>query len=175
MHRTRPLLIAAILFPLVLSVSTSVSGATPGPLPPEPDRILAREIFKQMIETNTTHAQGSTALATAIRDRLLAAGFPASDLALVTPTDHPAKGNLIVRLRGSGAAKPVLFLGHLDVVEARREDWSVDPFSFTEQEGWFYGRGTIDMKNGDAAIVESLIRLKREGFRPERDLIVALT
>ncbi len=175
MHRTCPLLIAAILFPLVLSASTSVSGATPGPLPPEADRILAREIFKQMIETNTTHTQGSTTLAMAIRERLQAAGFLASDLALVTPTEHPAKGNLIVRMHGSGKAKPVLFLGHLDVVEARREDWSVDPFSFTEQEGWIYGRGTIDMKNGDAAMVESLVRLKREGFRPERDLIVALT
>ena len=91
MHRVCPPLIATILFPLVLSASASVSGATPGPLPPEADRILARELFKQMIETNTTHTQGSTTLAMAIRDRLLAAGFPASDLALVTPTEHPTK------------------------------------------------------------------------------------
>lgn len=91
------------------------------------------------------------------------------------PPDHPNKGNIIVRYRGKGTAKPVLFLGHLDVVEAKREDWSVDPFLLTEQDGWFYGRGTIDMKNGDAALVETLIRLRRESFVPDRDVICAFT
>jgi acetylornithine deacetylase/succinyl-diaminopimelate desuccinylase-like protein len=85
------------------------------------------------------------------------------------------KGNVIVRYRGNTKAKPVLFLGHLDVVDAKSEDWSVDPFKLTEKDGWFYGRGSIDMKDGDAALLESLIRLKREGFVPERDVIAAFT
>src|SRR5262249_8633886 len=85
------------------------------------------------------------------------------------------KGNVVVRYRGKGRASPVLFLGHLDVVAAKPEDWSVDPFKLTEKDGWFYGRGAIDMKEGDAALLESLIRLKREKFKPERGLIVAFT
>ncbi len=150
-------------------------GATPGPVPPTADRKLARDILKQLIEINTTHAYGSTAAAAAIRDRLIAAGFPAADVALIAPSEHPTKGNVVVRLRGTGRGVPVLFIGHLDVVEARAADWSLDPFKLTEKDGWFYGRGTIDMKDGDAAMLESLIRLRREGFRPDRDLIVAFT
>src|SRR6185503_6713432 len=88
---------------------------------------------------------------------------------------HPKKGNLVARLRGSGNGKPLLLLAHLDVVEARREDWSVDPFTLLEKDGYFYGRGTSDDKAMAAIFVDSLIRLKREGFTPARDLIVALT
>ena len=150
--------------------------ASPGPLPPEPDRILAREIFKELIEINTTHEHGSTEAAQAIRRRLLAAGFAEGDLTLIAPPDRPAKGNLVVRYRGNnGSSKPILFMGHLDVVEAKAADWSMDPFKLTEKDGWLYGRGTTDMKNGDAALVESLIRLKREHFTPPRDIIVAFT
>ncbi|MBS0366834.1 MAG: M20/M25/M40 family metallo-hydrolase [Proteobacteria bacterium] len=161
----------------LLALTASVAGraATPGPLPPATDRQLAREIFKELIEINTTHAHGSTAAAVAIRNRLLAAGFPATDVILVAPPEHPAKGNVVVRLHGKERGQPVLFLGHLDVVEARPEDWTFDPFKLTQKGGWFYGRGAIDMKDGDAAMVESLIRLRREGFQPERDLIVAFT
>jgi acetylornithine deacetylase/succinyl-diaminopimelate desuccinylase-like protein len=144
-------------------------------MPPPADQQLARDIFKQLIEINTTHPHGSTAAATALRDRLLAAGFPASEAILIAPSDHPTKGNLVARLRGAGRGQAVLFIGHLDVVEAKPEDWTFDPFHLTEKDGWFYGRGTIDMKDGDAAMLESLIRLSREGFRPERDLIVAFT
>ena len=161
--------------PLLLGMPGAVFGAAPGAVPPAADRQLGREIFKQLIEINTTHARGSTAAAEAIRERLLAAGFPAADVTLIAPPEHPSKGNVIVHLRGTGDAKPVLFLGHLDVVEAKAEDWSFDPFKLTEQDGWFYGRGTIDMKDGDAAMVASLIRLRREGFRPARDLIFAFT
>ena len=97
-------------------------------------------------------------------------------MVFLAPPDHPTKGNVVVRYRGRQRARaPVLFLGHLDVVEAKPEDWSVDPFKLTQQDGWFYGRGTIDMKDGDAALVESLIRLKREKFVPDHDLIVAFT
>ena len=145
------------------------------PLPPEADRMLGREIFKELVEINTTHERGSTEAANAIQRRLVAAGFAAADIAFIAPADHPTKGSVVVRYRGKPGGRAVLFLGHLDVVDAKAEDWSVDPFKLTEKDGWFYGRGTIDMKNGDAALVEALIRLKRQRFTPERDLVVAFT
>jgi acetylornithine deacetylase/succinyl-diaminopimelate desuccinylase-like protein len=150
-------------------------SATPGPVPPEDDKELARMIFKELVEIKTTHDVGSTTAAHAIEQHLLKAGFAAADVTFIAPTDHPSKGNVVVRYRGKGRGKPVLFLGHLDVVEAKAEDWSVDPFLLTERDGWFYGRGAIDMKDGDAAMLESLIRLQREHFKPERDIIVAFT
>jgi acetylornithine deacetylase/succinyl-diaminopimelate desuccinylase-like protein len=145
---------------------------------PPLDQSLARDMLKTLVETNTTHQYGSTSAAKAIEGWLLTAGFPAQDVVFIAPADKPNKGNVIVRYRGkraTGAPAPVLFLGHLDVVEAKPEDWSADPFKLTTQDGWFYGRGTIDMKDGDAALAESLIRLKREKFVPERDIIVAFT
>jgi len=145
------------------------------PLPPAGDQQLARDILKTLVEINTTHAHGTTAAARAIEQWLLKAGFPPADVTFVAPEDHPTKGNVVLRYRGKHPGKAVLFLGHLDVVEAKPEDWSFDPFLLTQQDGWFYGRGTIDMKDGDAALVESLIRLKREHFVPDRDIIVAFT
>lgn len=161
--------------PLSIGLVLEASSATRGPLPPAVDRTLAREILKQLVEINTTHEHGSTGAAVAIRDRLLAAGFPAAQVVLIAPPEHPSKGNVVVRLSGEGRGRPVLFIGHLDVVEASAEDWTYDPFKLTEKDGWFYGRGTIDMKDGDAAMLEALIRLRREGFHPARDLIVAFT
>jgi acetylornithine deacetylase/succinyl-diaminopimelate desuccinylase-like protein len=161
-----------------LGLASGLSAGAPapaGPLPPTADRMLARAVLKELVEINSTHPFGSTGAARAIERRLLAAGFEPKDVVFVAPGEHPTKGNLIVRMRGRGTGKPVLFLGHLDVVEARPEDWSVDPFKLTEKDGYFYGRGTIDMKDGDAALVASLIRLRREGFVPNRDLIVAFT
>jgi acetylornithine deacetylase/succinyl-diaminopimelate desuccinylase-like protein len=105
--------------------------------------------------------------------RLRAAGFPESDMHLGGAAPH--KGNLVVRYRGTGARKPLLLLAHLDVVEAKREDWSFEPFVFREEGGYFYGRGTSDDKAQAAIWVANLIRYKREGFKPDRDLIVALT
>jgi acetylornithine deacetylase/succinyl-diaminopimelate desuccinylase-like protein len=160
---------------LGLAASTTLWASSAPPLPPPADQQLARDMLKTLVEINTTHAHGSTEAAKAIQGWLLSAGFPAGDVVLVAPSDHPTKGNVVVRYRGKHAGSPVLFLGHLDVVEAKPEDWSVDPFKLTQQEGWFYGRGTIDMKDGDAALVESLIRLKREKFVPERDFIAAFT
>jgi len=137
-------------------------------------RNLAREIFKQLIEINTTESVGSTTVAAeAMAARLRQAGFADKDVQVLGP--NPRKGNLVARLPGSGARKPLLLLAHLDVVEARREDWSVDPFQFLEKDGYFYGRGTTDIKDGDAILTATLIRLKQEGFRPDRDLILALT
>ena len=137
-------------------------------------RQLSHDIFKELIEINTTDSVGSTTLAAqAMAKRLLDAGFPASDVQVLGP--NARKGNMVARLHGSGTKKPILFICHTDVVEARREDWSLDPFKFTEKEGYFYGRGTEDIKEGDAILVTTFIRLKREGYRPDRDLILALT
>src|SRR6516225_2208126 len=158
-----------------LGLSLSAFGAIPAPLPPTVDQQLARNIFKELVEIRTTHDRGSTEAARVSQNHLLDASFPESDVIFIAPLDHPTKGNVLVRYHGKGAAKPVLFLGHLDVVDAKAEDWSVDPFKLTEKDGWFYGRGTIDMKDGDAALLEALIRLKREHFVPERDVIAAFT
>jgi acetylornithine deacetylase/succinyl-diaminopimelate desuccinylase-like protein len=135
----------------------------------------AHEIFKQLIEINTTDtpAGNVTTAAEAMAARFRVAGFPAEDIHLDGPL--PNKKNLVVRLRGRGAGKPVLFLAHLDVVEALRQDWSMDPFKLNEVDGFFYGRGTSDIKQGDTILVANFIRLKKEGWTPSRDLILALT
>ncbi len=131
-------------------------------------------IFKELIEINTTDSVGSTTQAAeAMAARLKAAGFPASDVQVFGPTAK--KGNLVARYRGTGARRPILLLAHLDVVEAKREDWSSDPFTFLEKDGYYYGRGTTDDKAMAAAWVANLIRLKEERFAPDRDLILALT
>lgn len=162
---------------LTLCVSATVATlASAGALPSTADTQTARDLFKQLIGINSTHAHSSTEAAKLIQSKLIEAGFPVNDVVLLAPPDHPTKGNVVVRYRGKKAgAKPVLFLGHLDVVEARPEDWSMDPFTLTEKDGYFYGRGTIDMKNGVTAMLASLMRLKREHFVPEREVIVAFT
>lgn len=140
----------------------------------EPTLQLSHDIFKQLIEINTTDSVGSTTVAAqAMAQRLLDAGFPAADVQVLGPNDR--KGNLVARLHGTGAHRPVLMIGHLDVVEAHREDWTTDPFQFIEKGGYFYGRGTQDMKDGDAIYITTFIRLKREGYQPDRDIILALT
>jgi len=139
-----------------------------------PAQQLARDIFQQLIEINTTDSAGDCAAAAkAMAERLKAAGFPDDDVKVLGP--HPRKGNLVARLRGTGARKPILLLAHIDVVEARREDWSFDPFKFLEQDGYYYGRGTSDDKAMAAIFIANLIRFKQEGFKPDRDIIVALT
>jgi acetylornithine deacetylase/succinyl-diaminopimelate desuccinylase-like protein len=145
------------------------------PAADDTNRQLARDIFQQLIEINTTDSVGSTTVAAeAMAKRLLDAGFPASDVKVLGPNDR--KGNLVVRMHGTGAGKkPVLIICHLDVVEANRSDWTTDPFRFVEKDGYFYGRGTQDVKENDAALIADLIRLHREGWQPDRDLIVALT
>lgn len=137
---------------------------------------LARSIFRQLIEINTTDSSGgTTAAAEAMRQRFLEAGFPSEDLTIAGA--DAGKGNLVVRLRAAEGVslKPVLIICHLDVVEARREDWTTDPFQFVEKDGYFYGRGTQDMKANDAILVATLIRFRQEGFRPNRDIVLALT
>jgi acetylornithine deacetylase/succinyl-diaminopimelate desuccinylase-like protein len=142
--------------------------------PPAAERQLAHDIYKQLVEIKSGFSTGATTpVAQAVAARLKAAGFPDSDIFVGGAI--PTKANLVVRYHGTGARKPILLLAHTDVVEAKREDWSTDPFQFIEKDGFFYGRGTSDDKAQAAVWVANLIRYKREGFRPDRDIIVALT
>jgi acetylornithine deacetylase/succinyl-diaminopimelate desuccinylase-like protein len=139
-----------------------------------PDQRLAREIFAELISINTTDSVGdNTKAAEAMAARLRAAGLPAADVQVLVPKVR--KGNLVARLRGTGARRPLLLLAHLDVVEARREDWSFDPIVFREQDGFYYGRGTSDDMAMAAQLVANFMRYRQEGYRPDRDLILALT
>jgi acetylornithine deacetylase/succinyl-diaminopimelate desuccinylase-like protein len=143
-------------------------------MPPDLDRQLAREIYKEMVEIRSGYTTGSTTpVAEMAAARLRAAGFPDSDIFVGGAS--PKKANLVVRYHGTGSLKPILLLAHTDVVEANRDDWSTDPFQFIEKDGYFYGRGTSDDKAQAAVWIANLIRYKREGFKPERDIIVALT
>jgi acetylornithine deacetylase/succinyl-diaminopimelate desuccinylase-like protein len=159
-----------ILSGLLAALLTSTAIAAP-----DNWHVFGRDVLKQLIEIDSQHAKGSTVAAQAIADRLLAAGFTKDDFKQLAPAGHPTKGNIVVRLKGTGKLKPVLYIGHLDVVEAERADWTYDPFKLTEKDGWLYGRGTIDMKGQDAATLTALIRLKKEGYVPDRDIIVAFT
>lgn len=159
---------------LLLLLSLAIACFAVDVMPPEPEQRLAREIYKEMIETRSGFTTGTTTpIAEAMAARLKAAGFPASDIFVGGAI--PKKANLVVRYHGSGARKPILLLAHIDVVEALREDWSVDPFILLEKDGYFYGRGTMDDKAQAAVWIANLIRYRREGFKPDRDLIVALT
>ncbi len=161
----------------LLALCALASAATPRRCAAQVDeqtRQLSHDIFQQLIEINTTDSVGSvTAASEAMMQRFLDAGFSKEDIYLGGPNDR--KKNLVVRLHGTGQKKPILFIGHLDVVEARREDWTTDPFKFVEKDGYYYGRGTQDMKESDAILVTTFIRLRKEGYKSDRDLILALT
>jgi acetylornithine deacetylase/succinyl-diaminopimelate desuccinylase-like protein len=163
--------------PVVACLSTAAIAQTPLPTTSAEDRALARGLFKELIEINTTDTpQGNvTTATTAMQKRFLDAGFSPDDVHLLGP--DPRKMNLVVRIKAAGtpAEKPVVFLCHIDVVQALRSDWTTDPFEFVEKDGYYYGRGTQDMKNSDAALVFTFLRLHREGYKPKRDLILALT
>jgi acetylornithine deacetylase/succinyl-diaminopimelate desuccinylase-like protein len=158
-----------------LLVASALVGASAQAAPEAREPTLAREILREMIDTRSTHDVGSTELARKVQARLLAAGFAPVDAQLLVPAEHPRAGNVVARLHGSGTGKAVLYLCHLDVVAAKPEDWTRDPFHLTEDNGWLYGRGTIDMKGQDAAVLAALLRMKDEHFTPERDIIVAFT
>ncbi len=159
---------------MLLTLLLVAAGVPAGTVAPDADRQLVRAIYQELVGTNTSYSTGQTTpAAEAMARRLLDAGFPKDDVVVLGAAPH--KGNLVARYRGTGRARPLLLLAHLDVVEARREDWSVDPFTLLEKDGYFYGRGSGDDKAQAAIWMESLVRMKREGFRPSRDLIVALT
>jgi acetylornithine deacetylase/succinyl-diaminopimelate desuccinylase-like protein len=166
-HRISFLLIMAMVIPF------SHAQTTKDTLVIDAHQKLARDIFRELVEINTTVTIGCTRAAEAMAARLRKAGFRESEIKLVGP--QPQHMNLVVHYQGKGVLPPVLFIGHLDVVEALPQDWSMDPFKFMERDGYFYGRGTLDMKCDDASLIANLIRLRQEGFVPDRDIIVALT
>ncbi|MFC5524129.1 M20/M25/M40 family metallo-hydrolase [Rhodanobacter ginsengisoli] len=138
------------------------------------EHVLAHDLLAQMIGTDTTSEHGSTTgLAEQLARRFLEAGFPKADVQVVG--DDPKRRNLVVRLRGRGERQPILLLAHLDVVEARREDWHVDPFKLTARDGYYYGRGTMDIKGAGAGLIATLLRFHQEGLKPKGDYILALT
>ncbi|WP_454617416.1 M20/M25/M40 family metallo-hydrolase [Bradyrhizobium cenepequi] len=166
----RPRLSILPLTALVVALLGTAAVAAEGL---SPERQFARDVYQELIEINTVTATGDTAKAAeAMAARLRDAGFADTDVQVLSPA--PRKGNLVARLRGSGARKPMLLLAHIDVVPANREDWSVDPFKLTEQDGHFYARGSGDDKYMAAAFVTNLIRYKKEGYKPDRDIILAL-
>src|SRR5213594_709226 len=160
---------AALTLALLPRVGATQSGLS------DADRRLARDIFRELIEINTTDSLGNTPRAArAMAQRLLAAGFPAADVRVLIGPDA-THGNLVARYRGTGTGgRPIIVFAHLDVVPARRADWSVDPFTLLEKDGYFYGRGSTDDKAGAAMLVADFIRLKQAGFKPRRDLILML-
>jgi acetylornithine deacetylase/succinyl-diaminopimelate desuccinylase-like protein len=161
-------LVLVVLGVLVSSQARAQQGV------PESERALAREIYRELIETDTTHSSGSTTRAAElVAARLRAGGSPDADIAQLGPS--ASKGNLVARLRGSGSEKPLVLLAHLDVVEAKREDWSVDPFVLLEQDGYFYGRGTLDDKAMASIFTTILLRLAREHTPLRRDVILVLS
>ena len=173
----RRFLASAAMVGATLGVTTPVSAQT---MPPDEYMELSRTIFSELIEINTTNSErgNNTLAAQALARHLLDAGFPEEDVHVLVPDDAPTKGNLVARYRGRDSSlKPILLLAHIDVVEALPEDWSDDlnPFAFTEREGYYYGRGVTDDKDEAAIYTANFIRMRREGFMPERDIVVALT
>ena len=162
--------LATILVPAVLAAQAQQGAVL------RPEQQLAHDIYKELVEINTADSVGSTTVAAnAVAKRFRDAGFPDSDIFLGGP--RPEKWNIVVRYHGKGSRKPLLLLAHLDVVQALKKDWSpdLDPFAFTERDGYYYGRGTGDDKAMALIFVANLLRYKREGYVPDRDLILALT
>jgi len=173
MNRIWLMFCGAAVFTLLTLRTMPVAAADVTPAP-----VVQRfhDIFKELVEINTTNSSGNcTVAAQAMSRHLRRAGYAESDMQLIAPPDGPSKGNLVVRLRGTGERRPLLLLAHLDVVEARREDWARDPFKLVEENGIYYGRGTADDKSDAASHVSNMIRYKEEGLKPKRDLIMALT
>src|SRR6202044_2597238 len=163
---------ATIVLAAGLATVSAVSAADP-----RPDQLAFKEIFRELVETNTSHSVGScTAAAEKMAAHLRAAGYPESDIHLFAVAEHPKDGGLVAVLPGTDhALKALLLLGHLDVVEARREDWTRDPFTLVEENGYFFGRGTSDMKAMDATWVDALMRFKQGNYHPKRTIKLALT
>jgi len=152
-------------------------AAAPEAHAPRPDQLEFRDLYRELIETNTSHSVGSCTLAAQrMAEHLRAAGYPETDLHFFAVAEHPKDGGLVAVLPGTDrTAKAILLLAHLDVVEARREDWTRDPFKLIEEGGYFYGRGTFDDKSMAAVWVDTLVRMRKEGYRPKRTIKMALT
>jgi acetylornithine deacetylase/succinyl-diaminopimelate desuccinylase-like protein len=166
--------VIVVFFGLALAIATSSRAQTPNL---RPDQVAFRGLYEELVETNTTLSEGSCTLASErMAARLTAAGYGAEDIRILAPADRPRDGNLIATLRGSDPAVPaLLLLAHIDVVEANPADWTRDPFTLVEEDGYFYARGATDDKAQASVWVDTLVRLKQEGFQPVRDIKVALT
>lgn len=162
-------------FRAACSLGAALAGLFAGPAAATPAVSDAVAIMRTLVDVDTSAAHGTTAAALAVRKLLLDAGFPEADLELLAPPGHPERANLVVRLRGRGAAKPVLAIGHLDVVPPGAIPWQTDPFRLTEKDGYYYGRGTLDMKGENAVLLAAMTRMRKEGTRPARDIVLALT
>jgi acetylornithine deacetylase/succinyl-diaminopimelate desuccinylase-like protein len=162
---------------LAIAMQTAMMSQEPAMPPLRPDQVSFLALYKELVETNTTVTTGSCTLAAErIAAHLKAAGYADKDITLFSVPDHPKEGGLVAILPGtSSTAKPILLLGHLDVVEAKRQDWTRDPFTLIEENGYFYGRGTADMKAMDATWVDDFIRFKQSGYQPKRTIKLALT
>ena len=171
MNNNRSQLAAACL---AISLTTGLAAQAEGL---RPDQAAFREIYKELIETNTSLSAGNcTEAAQKMAARLRAAGYPDSDLHIFSTPDHPKEGGLVAILPGTDAkAKAILLLAHIDVVEAKREDWERDPFKLIEEGGYFYARGALDDKSMAATWVDTLIRLRGERTKPRRTVKMALT
>lgn len=172
--------IAALLVVLLLMLSSAIPLASVAAQQATltPQQQLARDVYSEMVGINTADSVGSTTRAAeALAKRFVAAGFPAADVQVLAAPSAPDKANLVVRYRGSGkgSAKPVLLLGHLDVVQALRSDWTLEPFTLTERDGYFYGRGSVDDKAMSSILAANLLNDRRAGWVPNRDVILALT
>src|SRR5712692_9194798 len=160
-------LASLLLFLFLAGISAPFSAAAQAL---SPNQQQARDIYKELVEINTVTPTGDTGKAAeAMAARLRAAGFSGSDVQVFNPALR--KGNLVARLHGTGARKPILLMAHLDVVEARQEDWTTNPFELLEKDGYFYGRGSGDDKFMAATFVATMIRFKKEGYKPDRDII----
>ncbi|HUI58775.1 MAG TPA: M20/M25/M40 family metallo-hydrolase, partial [Steroidobacteraceae bacterium] len=162
----------AILSDLTLS-SLAAAAAPAHPTPAE--RAFAADMLRTLVEVDTTAANGTRAAVQAVSTRLVESGYSEGEVEVLAPQDRPTRANVVVRLKGSGRGKPLLIIGHLDVVEAPRQNWTFDPFALTEKDGFFYGRGVLDMKGEDTAVIAAMVRMKRERFRPDRDIVAAFT
>jgi acetylornithine deacetylase/succinyl-diaminopimelate desuccinylase-like protein len=158
---------------LVCAAALLMGAAPASNLPPADNQKLAHDIFAEIVAIRSVHDVGTRKVADALAARLKAAGF--TDVRELADPQYPHQVNVVTRLKGKGKGKPILWYGHEDVVEAKPEDWSLPPFKLTEKDGYFYGRGTSDMKDQVAAVAAAFIRLKKEGFVPDRDIIVAFT
>jgi acetylornithine deacetylase/succinyl-diaminopimelate desuccinylase-like protein len=176
-HRKEGVIIAVVLLAVLAAIMAVAIARQAKAQEARPDRQAFRELYEELIETNTTLSEGSCTLASErMAARLLEAGYPASDVRVLVPQERPKDGNLAAVLQGSDpSAAPLLLLAHIDVVEAKREDWERDPFTLVEENGYFYARGAQDDKAQAAIWVDTLIRLKAQGFAPRRDIKIALT
>ena len=164
--------------PLLSLVSLpALAQTSPPPAALRPDQQAFRALYQELVETDSSITTGScTAVADKVEKHLRFAGYGDGDITRFAVPDHPKEGGLVVILPGTAKdMKPLLLLGHIDVVAAKREDWTRDPYKLVEENGYFYGRGTSDMKAMDAIWIDAMMRFKQQGYKPKRTIKLALT